>query len=70
MVTRTAERSGLGLAISRQFMLMRGGELILESRVGQGTRAIARFPKGRAASVLLPDAANQDILLAEKARAG
>ncbi len=68
MVTRTVEGSGLGLAISRQFMEMHGGELILESQAGQGTRAIARFPKGRAIPVLLPDAANQDAAPASSER--
>ena len=60
MVTRKIEGSGLGLAISRHFMEMHGGQLILESRIGAGTRAIARFPLARATPVLMPDLANQD----------
>lgn len=60
MVTRAIEGSGLGLAISRHFMELHGGELILESQVGKGTRAVARFPRARAVRVLLPDVANQD----------
>lgn len=57
MVTREVEGSGLGLAISRHFMEMHGGRLILESRVGAGTVATARFPAGRVVSGSPPDAA-------------
>ena len=39
------EGTGLGLVISRRLMEKHGGTLTLESEVGQGTRAIAAFPK-------------------------
>ena len=58
MVTREVEGSGLGLAISRHFMVMHGGRLILESRLGAGTVAIARFPADRVVKAVLPDAAD------------
>lgn len=39
------EGTGLGLVISRRLMEKHGGTLTLESEPGQGTRAIAAFPK-------------------------
>lgn len=57
MVTREVEGSGLGLSISRHFMEMHGGRLLIESRVGAGTVVTARFPAERAVVALLPEAA-------------
>lgn len=57
MVTREVEGSGLGLSISRHFMEMHGGRLLIESRLGAGTVVTARFPAERAVVALLPEAA-------------
>ena len=46
-LTRRHEGTGLGLTISRELMALHGGTLTIESEVGQGTRALARFPAGR-----------------------
>lgn len=46
-LTRRHEGTGLGLTISRELMALHGGSLTIESEVGQGTRALARFPAGR-----------------------
>ncbi len=43
-VRRRSEGTGLGLAISRKFMELHGGSLDIQSRLGEGTTAIARFP--------------------------
>jgi len=37
--------TGLGLPLSRGFMLLHGGDLTLDSVVGKGTKAIARLPE-------------------------
>jgi len=44
---RQNQGTGLGLPLSRGFMQLHGGDLLLESVVGQGTKAIARLPKSR-----------------------
>ncbi|MGB0681290.1 MAG: PAS domain S-box protein [Magnetovibrionaceae bacterium] len=41
------EGTGLGLAISRRLMQYHGGDLRLESTLGEGTRVTAIFPKSR-----------------------
>ena len=43
-MTRTYSGIGLGLAIARDFARAMGGELRLESRLGQGTRATVELP--------------------------
>ena len=46
-LSRKFEGTGLGLPLSRGFMRLHGGDLVLESKPGQGTVAIARLPSER-----------------------
>lgn len=39
--------SGLGLVVSRELMRLHGGDLVLRSKLGQGTTAIMQFPASR-----------------------
>ncbi len=49
-LNRRYEGTGLGLPLSRAVMQLHGGDLIMESELGQGTRVIARFPAQRSES--------------------
>lgn len=42
---RQHQGTGLGLPLSRGFMRLHGGDLVLDSIVGRGTKAIARLPE-------------------------
>lgn len=46
-LSRQYEGTGLGLPLSRGFMRLHDGDLVLESTPGLGTLAIARLPAGR-----------------------
>ena len=46
-LSRKFEGTGLGLPLSRGFMRLHGGDLVLESKPGTGTVAIARLPSER-----------------------
>ncbi|MBO6948606.1 MAG: hypothetical protein JJ855_11570 [Rhodospirillales bacterium] len=39
--------SGLGLVVSRELMRLHGGDLLLHSKLGEGTTAIMQFPASR-----------------------
>ena len=47
IMTRNHEGAGLGLSLARSLMELHGGTLELESAVGVGTIAVARFPPER-----------------------
>ncbi len=44
--TANEKGSGIGLQITRQFILMNNGELKIESRLGEGTLVTLSFPIG------------------------
>jgi signal transduction histidine kinase len=46
-LARKYEGTGLGLALSRRWVQMHGGSLVLKSELGSGTAAEIRFPKER-----------------------
>ena len=46
-LNRRYEGTGLGLPLSRAVMQLHGGDLVMESVLGKGTRVIARFPASR-----------------------
>jgi len=43
-VSHIGQGTGLGLSICKRYMTLLGGELLMESTVGDGTTAIIRFP--------------------------
>jgi len=46
-LARKYEGTGLGLALSRRWVHLHGGSLVLRSELGRGTTAAMRFPKER-----------------------
>ncbi len=46
-LSREYEGTGLGLALTRSLIKMHGGEILLQSKPGKGTRALVRFPAER-----------------------
>ncbi len=44
--TRTTEGSGLGLSIARTIVEMHGGEIVVESELGQGATFVVSLPQG------------------------
>ena len=49
-LSRKFNGTGLGLPLAENFTRMHGGTLTLESRVGEGTRVVLKFPASRVAS--------------------
>jgi signal transduction histidine kinase len=66
-LARKYEGTGLGLALSRRWVHLHGGSLILESELGAGTAAKIRFPKER---VRAAPRAGQDGSSAARGKAG
>ncbi len=46
-LNRKYEGTGLGLPLAKALVELHGGSLVLDSRVGEGTRATAYFPAAR-----------------------
>ncbi len=46
-MNRKSEGTGLGLPLAKALVELHGGSLVLDSRVGEGTRATAYFPAAR-----------------------
>lgn len=57
-LSRKYEGSGLGLPLTKALIVAHGGQLIMESALGEGTTATAAFPKTR---IIAPDLAAGDI---------
>ncbi len=49
-LNRKYEGTGLGLPLAKALVELHGGSLVLDSRVGEGTRATAYFPAARIVS--------------------
>ncbi|WP_404383812.1 ATP-binding protein [Caenispirillum salinarum] len=60
-LVRKKEGTGLGLPICKQFIEMHGGTLVLDSRLGEGTRVTVRLPATRLVETgrVLPIAADR-----------
>ncbi len=66
-LARKYEGTGLGLALSRRWVHLHGGSLVLESGLGAGTAAKIRFPKER---VRTAPRAGEDDARAPRSKAG
>ena len=56
--TRRHGGTGLGLPLAKKLIELHGGSLVMESKLGLGTRVIARFPASRVIAVAEEPAAN------------
>ncbi|MFM9842474.1 MAG: sensor histidine kinase [Dongiaceae bacterium] len=56
--TRRYGGTGLGLPLAKRLIELHGGNLVLESKQGSGTRVIARFPASRVIAMAENPAAN------------
>jgi len=65
--TRNIGGTGLGLSLVRAFAELHGGEMIIESRLGEGTTVTVRLPVLDVAPISLPDSEEADE--ADEARA-
>ncbi|TQV70074.1 ATP-binding response regulator [Denitrobaculum tricleocarpae] len=51
-VARESEGTGLGLAVSRELILLHGGDIFIDSFLGKGTTMTILFPEDRVTSVV------------------